>query len=78
DGVLQPIAQIRPSLYEIETLTPVEYVEIPNPLLTELSTVEETDDAEMEVEIIEQSEAANQLTISLCLEISNGSISLPK
>ncbi len=78
DGVLQPIAQIRPSLYEIETLTPVEYLEIPNPLLTELSTVEETDDAEMEVEIIEQSEAANQLTISLCLEISNGSISLPK
>jgi HD-like signal output (HDOD) protein len=74
---LQPIAHIRPSLYEVETLSPVKYLEIPNDLLTELSLIDEPDDAEMEVEIIEQSESANQLTVSLCMDISNGSISLP-
>jgi HD-like signal output (HDOD) protein len=31
----------------------------------------------MEVEIIEQSEEANRLTVSLCMDISNGSVSLP-
>jgi len=77
DGNLQPVAQIRPSLYEIEPTSPVEYLEIPNDLLTELSLIEEADSAEMEVEIIEQSEAANRLTISLCQDISSGSISLP-
>ncbi len=77
DADLQPIAHIRPSLYEVETLSPAKYLEIPNDLLTELSLIDEPDDAEMEVEIIEQSEVANQLTISLCMDISNGSISLP-
>lgn len=77
DGNLQPVAHIRPSLYDIETLSPVEYLEIPNDLLTELSLIEETDSAEIEVEIIEQSEEANRLTISLCQDISSGSISLP-
>ncbi len=77
DGQLQPIAHIRPSLYDVEALSPVEYLEIPNDLLTELSLVEEAYDTDMEVEIIEQSEEANRLTISLCLDISNGSISLP-
>lgn len=77
DGYLQPVAQIRPSLYEIEPITPVEYLEIPNGLLTELSLIEEADSAEIEVEIIEQSEVANRLTISLCQDIIGGSISLP-
>ena len=77
DDYLQPIAHIRPSLYDIEALSPANYLEIPNDLLTELSLIEEPDSGEMEVEIIEQSEAANQLTISLCMDISNGSISLP-
>ena len=77
EGQLQPIAQIRPSLYNVVTLSPVEYLEIPNDLLTELSLVEEPYDADMEVEFIEQSEEENRLTISLCMDISNGSISLP-
>jgi hypothetical protein len=77
DDNLQPIAHIRPSLYDIETLSPAKYLEIPNDLLTELSLIEEPYNAEMEVEIIEQSEAANQLTVSLCMDISSGSISLP-
>jgi len=76
---LEPIAHIRPSLYEIETLSPAKYLEIPNDLLTELSLIDEPepDSAEMEVEIIEQTEAANQLTVSLCMDISSGNISLP-
>lgn len=77
DGSLQPIAQIRPSLYDIETTSPAEYVEIPNDLVTELSLIEQTDSADMEVEIIEQSAEANRLTINLCMDISNGSVSLP-
>lgn len=77
DDNLQPIAHIRPSLYDIETLSPAEYLEIPNDLLTELSLIEKPENAEMEVEIIEQTEAANQLTISLCMDISSGRISLP-
>lgn len=77
DDNLQPIAHIRPSLYEIETVSPTQYLEIPNDLLTELSLVEEPDTGAMEVEIIEQSDAANQLTISLCTDISSGGISLP-
>ena len=77
DGNLQPIAHIRPSLYNIESLSRVEYLEIPNELLTELSLVEDSGEGEMEVDIIEQSEEANRLTISLCQDISSGSISLP-
>ena len=77
DGSLQPVAHIRPSFYDIDPVSPVEYLEIPNDLLTELSLIEESDNGEMEVEIIEQSEEANQLTISLCMDISSGSISLP-
>lgn len=77
DGYFQPIAHIRPSLYDIETLSAVEYLEIPNDLLTEMSLIEEADSGEMEVAIIEQSDEANRLTMSLCLDISNGSISLP-
>ena len=77
DGQLQPIAHIRPSLYDIESLSRVEYLEIPNDLLTELSLVEDSGDGEIEVDIIEQSEEANRLTISLCQDISSGSISLP-
>lgn len=74
---LEPVAHIRPSLYEVETVSPVKYLEIPNDLLTELSLVEEPETSEMDVEIIEQSEAANQLTVSLCMDISSGNISLP-
>ena len=77
DDDLEPIAHIRPSLYEIETVSPTKYLEIPNTLLTELSLIEEPETTEMEVEIIEQSEAANQLTVSLCTDISSGNISLP-
>lgn len=77
DGQLLPIAQIRPSLYDVESLSAVEYLEIPNDLLNELSLVEETGDGEIEVDIIEQSEEANRLTISLCMDISSGNISLP-
>lgn len=77
DGNLQPIAHIRPSLYEIETVSPVECLEIPNELLAELSLIEESGSTDVEVEIIEQSEEANRLTISLCQDICSGSISLP-
>ena len=77
DGNLQPVAHIRPSLYDIEAVSPVEYLEIPHELLTELSLLDETDNEEMEVEVIEQSEEANRLTISLCMDISNGNITLP-
>ena len=77
DGNLQPIAHIRPSLYDIEAVSLVEYLEIPNPLLTELSLVEEADCEAIEVDIIDQSEEANRLTISLCMDISTGSIILP-
>jgi len=77
DGSLQPVAHIRPSHYDIEALSPVEFLEIPNDLLTELSLIEEADSGEIEVEIIDQSEEANRLTISLCQDISSGSITLP-
>lgn len=78
DGHLQPIAQLRPSLYEIETRSPVEYLEIPNNLLAEFSQIEDDGDGDIEVEVIEQSEQANQLTINLCQDICSGNISVPK
>lgn len=75
DGYLQPVAHIRPSLYEIVALSAVEYVEIPNGLLTEFSHCDDGDD--IEVEFIDQSDAANRLTIMLCEDIVSGEISLP-
>ncbi len=75
DGYLQPIARIRPSLYEIVALSPVEYIEIPNGLLTEFSHGDNGND--IEVEFIDQSDAANRLTIMLCQDIVSGEISLP-
>ncbi len=77
DGNLEPVAKIRPSLYDVEAVSPVEYLRIPHDLLTELSLVDEATNGQMDVELIEQSEEANRLTISLCMDISNGSITLP-
>jgi len=78
DGSLQPVAQLRPSQYEVESISRVEYLEIPNQLLTGFSQAEEAGGDGFEVEFIEQSDSANQLTIHLCQDIASGNISLPK
>jgi HD-like signal output (HDOD) protein len=77
DEYLLPVAQLRPSMYDVEAVSALEYVEIPNDLLTELSLVDETGSEEVGIELIEQSEPPNEFTVGLFTEICNGEIKLP-
>ena len=74
------IAQIRPSLYDIDAISDVEFVEIHADAIAEFSQMMEDEvdhGAGIDVEYIEQTESANELTIQLCQDIVTGHISLP-
>lgn len=77
---LLPIAQIRPSMFNIDAVSPLEFVEISGEAIAEFSQMMEDEvdhGAGFEVEFIEQPASANALTIQLCTDIVTGHISLP-
>jgi HD-like signal output (HDOD) protein len=77
DGELFPIAQIRPSMYQVATTEPVTYIKIYANQLTEFAQRLESSDVEMDVIEIEQSAEENALTIQLFQDIVSGNLSLP-
>jgi len=77
DGWLQPVAQLRPSLYDVDAINPVHYLEISNEKLSELSKSLESEHPEVEVRFIDQGETANRLTNELFQDILSGNIRLP-
>jgi HD-like signal output (HDOD) protein len=77
EGELFPIAQLRPSLYRVVAAEPVQYIRIFASQLTEFAQRLESDEGEMEVVEIEQSEEENELTIQLFQDMISGNLSLP-
>jgi HD-like signal output (HDOD) protein len=77
DGFLQPVAQLRPSMYDIEAVSPVEYIEIDSNQLNDLSRDPDDDMGVFEVETIDHGAEANQLAMQLFQDIIAGNISLP-
>ncbi len=77
DGELNPIAQLRPSLYRVVAAQPVQFVKIYSSQLTEFAQQLESDEGEIDVIEIEQSEEENELTIQLFQDLISGNLSLP-
>ena len=77
NGWLQPIAQLRPSLYDVDAMSGVHYLEISDEKLAELSKALEEENPDIELQYIDQGETANQLTNELFQDILNENISLP-
>ena len=71
---LFPIAQIRPSMYQVVATGPVTYLKIYASQLTEFAQRLENNDAEMDVVEIEQSDEENALTIQLFQDLVSGNL----
>ena len=74
---LFPIAQIRPSMYQVVAAEPVTYLKIYASQLTEFAQRLENSDVEMDVVEIEQSDEENALTIQLFQDLVSGNLKLP-
>lgn len=77
DEELSPIAQIRPSMYEVIADETVSFLKIHGDKLVEFAQQADSSDAEMEVTTIEQSEDENALTMQLFHDMMSGNLSLP-
>ena len=74
---LFPIAQIRPSMYQVIATESVTYLKIYANQLTEFAQRLENNDVEMGVIEIEQSDEENTLTIQLFQDLVSGNLKLP-
>ncbi len=75
---LNPLAQLRPSMYDIQAAGPVLYLKIPKHLLVEFSqSLEDHGVDNISVEIIEEDEATCTLTFTLFQDLQNDKITLP-
>ena len=74
---LFPIAQIRPSMYQVVASEPITYLKIYASQLTEFAQRLDNSDDEMDVIEIEQSDEENALTIQLFQDLVSGNLKLP-
>ena len=77
DGELAPIAKIRPSIYDVVAKSPARYPKIWSDHLTEFAQQVASEDGQMDVIEIEQSDEENELTIQLFQDLMSGNLSLP-
>lgn len=77
EGELQPIAQIRPSIYRVIAERPSRYIRIYADQLNEFAHQLESDNEAMEVVEIEQSDEENELTIQLFHDLMSDNLKLP-
>ncbi len=76
-GFLQPLGTSRPSSSDLVAASDVEFLVIDWNHLSHFSQMLEPESGGIEVEEIEQSDEANELTVLLCHEIMSGSIRVP-
>ncbi len=76
-GELSPIAHIRPSMYDVEAASHIEYIKIPASLLIGFAQQLESDESNMDVVTIEQTNEECMLTIRIFQDITSGNINLP-
>ncbi len=77
EGELIPLAQIRPSMYDVVATGFVNFFKIYTHNLTEFAQQLERDDSDMNVLTIEQTEEESELTIQLFQDMMSGNLSLP-
>ena len=79
EGDINPVAHIRPSMYDVDALGDIEYLKISTELLTGFAQLTENDSEcdDFEVVTIEQTEEEVQLIMRLFQEITSGKVSLP-
>ena len=77
ESELFPIAQIRPSIYQVIANDAVQYIKIYADQLTEFAQQLEDVDSNMEVVEIEQTSEENALTIQLFQDLISGKLTLP-
>ena len=77
DGELSPIAQIRPSIYDVDARENITYLKIYADQLVEFAQQLEHEDGSMDLITIEQSEEENELTKQLFQDLTTGKVALP-
>ena len=77
DDKLNPVAQLRPSMYDIQAAGPVEYLKIDKHLLVEFSRSLEADSDDISVEELDGDQETCALTFTLYQDLQNDKISLP-
>ncbi len=74
---LNPVANLRPSLYDVYAASIVEYLKIENKFLTEFANLLVSDTESSSVEVIEHDVEANPLTLHLFQDMMSDNVSLP-
>ena len=79
DGELLPIAQIRPSMYQVVAVSPARYVTIGAELMNKVARLHEVEAqaADMDVVELDQTEEVNALTKQLFQDLLSGNLKLP-
>ncbi len=74
---LNPVAQLRPSMFEVRAEGPVVYLRIAKSFLNKFARQTESDDEDISVHVIETDSSMNPLTIHLYQDLLQDNISLP-
>lgn len=77
DEKLNPVAQLRPSLYDVHALGPVSYLKIDMNLLTEFAHLTLTGSEDISVHHLDHDEDENPLTLHLLQDLMADKIQLP-
>ncbi len=79
EGELLPIAQIRPSMYQVIADGPVRYITIDASLLTGFARQLEEEASAVSIDVVEldETEEVNALTVQLFQDLLSGSLKLP-
>ncbi len=76
-SLLNPLAQLRPSMYSVHAVKAVQYITIPKQLLTLYSSYGMTDINQENSNLIEDNPIINELTLQICTDMMNDKLSLP-
>ncbi len=74
---LNPLAQLRPSMYDIVALGPVRYLRIDRDFLTQFAQLTETGDEDISVHMLEDEEGTSPLTLHLYEDLLMDKLTLP-
>ena len=77
DEDLNPLAQLRPSMYDIVALGPVRYLRIDKDFLTQFAQLSETGDEDISVHMLGEEEGASPLTVHLYEDLLMDKLTLP-
>ncbi len=74
---LNPLAQLRPSMYDIVAMGPVRYLRIDRDFLTQFAQLSETGDEDISVHMLDEEAGASPLTLHLYEDLLMDKLTLP-